>query len=96
VLPGLRGCVVQLAHHQFARLAVTELSDTFTDHPMKGFEEGQFVRCAIIRLGGAGQPSGAPAAPGPAFPHHHEEMEVSLRGSRGGCDGMLAQEARER
>lgn len=97
VLPGLRGCVIQLANHQFARLAVTELSDVFTDHPMKGFEEGQFVRCTVIRVGGRslGQPNGVPAS-GPLLPHHHEEMEVSLRGTRGGCDGLLAQEARQR
>jgi len=50
LLPGV-GLNVQLGARKFGRVHLTDLRDVWTDAPLQGVTEGQFVRCAVAHAG---------------------------------------------
>ncbi|GLJ04920.1 hypothetical protein SUGI_0006550 [Cryptomeria japonica] len=48
ILPGVGGISVQIGAHIYGRVHFTELMDSYTENPLSGFKEGQFVKCKVM------------------------------------------------
>ncbi|KAG6542156.1 hypothetical protein Mapa_016388 [Marchantia paleacea] len=48
VYPGIGGLIVQIGSAMYGKVHVTHLSDVWVDDPGKKFQEGQFVKCAVL------------------------------------------------
>ncbi|KMZ61801.1 30S ribosomal protein S1 [Zostera marina] len=50
ILPGVAGMLVQIGPHLHGKVHYTELSDTWTNNPLSGYQEGQFVKCNVLEI----------------------------------------------
>jgi ribosomal protein S1 len=50
LLPGV-GLNVQLGARLFGRVHLTDVRDRWTEAPLEGVAEGQFVRCCVVHAG---------------------------------------------
>ncbi|KAK9723955.1 hypothetical protein RND81_05G036900 [Saponaria officinalis] len=50
ILPGVGGLLVQLGPRVYGKVHYTELADTWISDPITGYQEGQFVKCKILRI----------------------------------------------
>eukprot|EP00958_Prasinococcus_capsulatus_P013529 scaffold1399_cov410-Prasinococcus_capsulatus_cf.AAC.8 len=74
----LNGLSVQLSAHSFGRVHVTDLADRWPAHAIQRFQPGDMVKCVVLSVSSRS---------------NKLQIDLSMRPSRGGCGGLLAQKA---
>ncbi|KAK4432202.1 rRNA biogenesis protein RRP5 [Sesamum alatum] len=50
ILPGVGGLLVQIDQHHYGKVHFTELTDSWVSNPLRGYHEGQFVKCKVLEI----------------------------------------------